>query len=136
MRKIIFLWVALLSVGVMQAQVRFETGSTDRVRALAQKSERLVFIDLYADWCQPCRIMQRDVFSREDVGAFVTPRFVAAKYNIDQSTGRDLLKKYGHGAIPLYLVFDTQGNLLGRIEGACNPRTLIENLKTILAAQK
>ena len=44
--------------------------------------------------------------------------FVAAKYDGDKTTGKELLKRYGSEAIPLYLVFDTQGELLGRIQGA------------------
>ncbi len=136
MKKILFLLMLALGAGAAQAQVKFETKSTDAVREMAIKQGKLVFIDLYADWCPPCRAMEREVFSRKDVGEFMDQRFVAAKYNTDKSTGRELLKKYGSGAIPLYLVFDTEGDLLGRIQGAANADTFMDNLRTILAKQK
>ena len=136
MKKLIFILTLALCAGAVQAQVKFETKSTDAVREMAVKQGKLVFIDLYADWCPPCRMMEREVFSRKDVGEFMDQRFVAAKYNTDKSTGRDLLKKYGSGSIPLYLVFDTEGELLGRITGAADAETFMDNLRTIIARQK
>lgn len=136
MKKLIFLLMLSLCAGAVQAQVKFETKSTDAVREMAVKTGKLVFIDLYASWCPPCRMMERQVFSRKDVGEFMDQRFVAAKYDVDKTTGRELMKKYGEGSIPLYLVFDTQGEVLGRIQGATDAETFMENLRTIVARQK
>ena len=133
MKKLLFLLTFALGTGAAQAQVKFETKSTDAVREMAIKQGKLVFIDLYASWCPPCRMMERQVFSRKDVG---DQRFVAAKYDTDKATGRELMKKYGSGAIPLYLVFDTRGELLGRIQGAADAETFMDNLRTIIARQK
>ena len=46
------------------------------------------------------------------------------------------MKRYGRDAIPLYLVFDTRGELLGRIQGAADAETFMDNLRTIIARQK
>ena len=81
-----------LGTGAAQAQVKFETKSTDAVREMAIKQGKLVFIDLYASWCPPCRMMERQVFSRKDVGEFMDQRFVAAKYDTDKTTGRELTR--------------------------------------------
>lgn len=135
MKRLLLLLLLALGAGMAQAQVRFETKTTDAVREMAVRSGKLVFIDLYADWCPPCRMMERDVFSRRDVGEFMERYFVAAKYNTDKTTGRELLKKYGNGSIPLYLIFDTEGGLLGRIQGAADASTFLDNLRQILARQ-
>lgn len=136
MKKLIFVLMLALGAVAAQGQVRFETKSTDAVREMAQKQGKLVFIDLYASWCPPCRMMDKQVFSREEVGEFMQQHFVAAKYDTDKTTGKELMKRYGRGAIPLYLVFDTEGELLGRIQGAAAADEFIENLKTILARQQ
>ena len=136
MKKLIFVLLLALGAGAAQGQVKFETKSTDAVREMAIKQGKLVFIDLYASWCPPCRMMERQVFSRKDVGEFMDQRFVAAKYDTDKATGRELMKKYGSGAIPLYLVFDTRGELLGRIQGAAKADEFMDNLQTILDRQK
>ena len=136
MKKLIFILMLALAAGAAQAQVKFETKSTDAVREMAVKTGKLVFIDLYATWCPPCRTMEREVFSRKDVGDFMEQHFVAAKYDVDKTTGKELLKRYGSGAIPLYLVFDTQGELLGRIQGAAKPDKFMADLQTILDRQQ
>lgn len=54
MKRILLILAALaLGATTVQAQVRFETGSTDSVRKKALESGKLVFIDLYATWCGP-----------------------------------------------------------------------------------
>ena len=98
MKKLIFILMLALAAGAAQAQVKFETKSTDAVREMAVKTGKLVFIDLYATWCPPCRTMEREVFSRKDVGDFMEQHFVAAKYDVDKTTGKELLKRYGSGA--------------------------------------
>ena len=58
MKKLLFLLTFALGTGAAQAQVKFETKSTDAVREMAIKQGKLVFIDLYASWCPPCRMME------------------------------------------------------------------------------
>lgn len=137
MKKRLFLLMLTLCALSAQAQVRFETASTDAVREMAIKANKLVFIDLYATWCPPCRMMEADVFSRKEVGEFMAARFISAKYDVDKPLGKDLLKRYGvGGAIPTYLVFDTAGELLGRIQGASGSEEFMRDIDRILARQK
>ena len=136
MKKLIFILMLALAARAAKAQEKIETKSTDAVLEIAVTTGKLVFIDLYATWCPPCRTMEREVFSRKDVGDFMERHFVAAKYDVDKTTGKELLKRYGSGAIPLYLVFDTQGEQLGRIQGAAKPDKIMADLQTILDRQQ
>ncbi len=135
MKRILLLFLLLLGTVSAEAQVRFMTRSTDGVRRQAVEQNKLVFIDLFATWCPPCQMMEREVFSRGDVGAFMEQHFVCAKYDIDKTTGRELLKRYGNRRVPLYLIFNTEGELLGRIRGATDPGRFIAEVKRILDAQ-
>jgi thiol:disulfide interchange protein len=132
MKKWMLMLAMVLAAAGAEAQVKFETKSTDAVREMAIKEGKLVFIDLYASWCPPCRMMERQVFSRKDVGQFMSERFVAAKYDTDEKTGRELMNRYGNGAIPLYLIFDTKGELLGRIQGATPADEFMAAIQKIL----
>ena len=132
MKRILFLFLLLLGAVGAEAQVRFMTRSTDGVRRQAVEQNKLVFIDLFATWCPPCQMMEREVFSRSDVGAFMEQHFVCAKYDIDKTTGRELLKRYGNRRVPLYLIFNTEGELLGRIRGATDPERFMAEVKRIL----
>ena len=132
MKRILLLFLLLLGAVGAEAQVRFMTRSTDGVRRQAVEQNKLVFIDLFATWCPPCQLMEREVFSRSDVGAFMEQHFVCAKYDIDKTTGRELLKRYGNRRVPLYLIFNTEGELLGRIRGATDPERFMAEVKRIL----
>ena len=114
MKKILFTLLLVLGISAAaDAQVRFLDSSTDAVRKEAIAQDKLVFIDLYATWCGPCKAMERDVFSKKEVGDFMDEYFVAAKYDIDKPTGKALAGKHGIRSIPTYLVFNTEGDLLG-----------------------
>ena len=132
MKKAILAILFALGAFAVQAQVKFEDKSTDALREMAVRTNKLVFIDLYASWCPPCRTMEREVFSRKDVGEFMGKYFVSAKFDTDKALGRDLMKRYGNGSIPLYLVFDTKGELVGRISGAAPPEKFMADLRTII----
>lgn len=132
MKRILLLFLLLLGAVGAEAQVRFMIRSTDGVRRQAVEQNKLVFIDLFATWCPPCQMMEREVFSRSDVGAFMEQHFVCAKYDIDKTTGRELLKRYGNRRVPLYLIFNTEGELLGRIRGATDPERFMAEVKRIL----
>lgn len=122
----------LLAGGALRAQVRFETCSTDALHEKALRLGKPVLIDLHAEWCRPCRMMDQQVFAQKEVGEFINSRFVAARYDVDRKTGQALMKRYGNGAIPLLLVFSPQGQLLGRITGASSAGKLLRDLQRIL----
>ena len=42
------------------------------------------------------------------------------------------MKRYGSGSIPLYLIFDTKGELLGRIQGAMSAEEFMDNVRKVL----
>ena len=49
----------------------------------AQSEPKLIFVDLYADWCVPCRIMDANVYSDPTVASLLNTRFHAVKLNAD-----------------------------------------------------
>ena len=49
----------------------------------AKKNPKLIFVDLYADWCVPCRIMEANVYSDPTVASLLNSRFYAVKLNAD-----------------------------------------------------
>lgn len=61
------------------AEVRWR--SWDEGLREASESSRPVLVDVYTDWCGWCRRMDRDVYAREDVRAYLAKRFVTVKLN-------------------------------------------------------
>ena len=134
MKKILFTLLLVLGISAAaDAQVRFLDSSTDAVRKEAIAQDKLVFIDLYATWCGPCKAMERDVFSKKEVGDFMDEYFVAAKYDIDKPTRKALAGKHGIRSIHTYLVFNTEGDLLGKITGSMPAEEFTAALRKIIA---
>jgi thiol:disulfide interchange protein len=49
----------------------------------AKMEPKLIFVDLYADWCVPCRIMDANVYNNPTVASILNTRFYAAKLDAD-----------------------------------------------------
>ncbi len=132
--KITIIAALLMSVaiGQLSAQVKFHTGDTAHLYRESRNSEKLIFIDLYASWCPPCKMMDRDVFSREDVGEFMSQNFISAKYSVDDEIGAQFSKTYNVRSIPTFLIFNAEGELVAQMAGAMPHAEFIKNLNSIL----
>lgn len=51
--------------------------------AKAKESPRLIFVDMYADWCVPCRVMDKNVYSDPTVASLLNARFYPVKLDAD-----------------------------------------------------
>ena len=131
-KPLLLLACLLADAGTISAQVRFETRSMSELRRMVQESQGLLFIDLYADWCGPCRLMDREVFAREDVGRYMDEHFVCARFDIEREPGRTMARQYGVSAIPTYLIFDAEGRLLVRTSGSRTAKQFLRDLKSVI----
>jgi outer membrane lipoprotein-sorting protein len=86
----------------------------DEALLVAKQSNRLVFIDFMADWCGPCKMMDRDVFVTDEFKA-LGKKLVFCKVNIDFNPA--LAEKYGVEAIPNMFVVKADGTSVGSILG-------------------
>ena len=86
------------------------------------KSTEPVVVDMYADWCGPCKMMAPVVDELSENMAGV--RF--CKLNVDQAM--DIAQKYKVVSIPTFLIFKG-GQLTDRVIGATDKEDLLEKLK-------
>ena len=49
----------------------------------AKQNPKLIFVDLYADWCVPCRIMDANVYTDPTVASLLNSRFYAVKLDVE-----------------------------------------------------
>jgi thiol:disulfide interchange protein len=83
-------------------------------RARAEK--KLVFVDVYADWCTWCSKMDEDVFIDSRVQKALLD-FVPIKVDTDKGGGRAVANRYSVKGLPAYLLVDGDGNVVGRFDG-------------------
>lgn len=50
----------------------------------AQKTEpRKIFMDVYTEWCGPCKMLDKNTFQNQDVAAYINENFYAVKFNAE-----------------------------------------------------
>lgn len=84
----------------------------------AVTADKLIFVDIYADWCTPCKMMDEDVFSDENVSDFMKANFVNYKVDGEKHNGPNLGVMFGVGGYPTLLILDQKGRVLERNDGA------------------
>jgi thiol:disulfide interchange protein len=105
----------------------------------ARKENKIVMVDLYADWCGPCKMLDRLTFSNADVQAALSKDFVAVKVNIEGSKeNRDLATQLNTEAIPHIVFFDSDGKKLSDIVGFVPADQFRDELRKVIekAAKK
>jgi thiol-disulfide isomerase/thioredoxin len=84
--------------------------SFEEARGAAATEGKPIFVDVYADWCAPCKSMDKEVFPDDSVKNILTTRFIPAKINGDDPVVGDTLKKqFGIRAYPTYIVLSSLG---------------------------
>ena len=57
--KKVFLGIIIILLGIgetfAQNEINFSDKSWEKVLAKAEKSNKLIFVDAYTDWCNPCK---------------------------------------------------------------------------------
>lgn len=97
--------------------IRFLDLSFDEALEAAARQNKLIFLDAFTIWCGPCKIMDAEVFSREDVGHFFNPNFINLKIDMEKGEGPELMKRFGIRAFPTFLLINHEGELVHRLVG-------------------
>lgn len=108
--------------------------------AAAQAEGRPVMVELYADWCISCKVMERNVFPAPEVRELLG-RFALLRVDVTANSAQDraLLSHYGLFGPPSMLFFspaaDGEGELRRyRVQGELGRRAMAEHLQQVLAA--
>jgi len=93
---------------------------------LAEKENKLVFLDVYTDWCLPCQIMDEEVFTDEQLGNFFNENFISYKVDAEKESGALVLQLYDVQGYPSLIFLDTRGKVLEQKNGIAYSRELRE----------
>ena len=91
------------------------------------KNKLPVFVDFWAPWCGPCRIVSPVL---ERLSSEYTNKLKVAKLNVDDS--QEIAAQFDVRGIPCMIIFKN-GNEVDRIIGAYPESTLRQKIDLILA---
>lgn len=121
----IFAFFGLLS-GLSAQGIDFSREEWSTLLARAKQENKLIFVDAYAEWCGPCKMMDRKIFSDERVGAYYNATFVNAKIDMEKGEGPELAQEYGVRAYPTFLFINGEGELVHQGLGYQPVETFLE----------
>jgi len=94
----------------------------------AKEKNRLIFVDLFAEWCGWCHRFEQDVIPSQ---AFqnATDNMVLLRLNTeDGGEGTTISRQYGVTSLPTFLVLDRDGMIAGIIRGYQPPSEFAKSL--------
>ena len=109
----------------------FVPGSWAQILKKAKAENKIIFFDAYTTWCGPCKLLQKNVFTRPDVAEVFNKHFVNVKVDMESGEGPMLAEKYPLQGYPTLFFIDGSGNVVKEVIGYQNPETLIKIGKTI-----
>ena len=82
MKKITTIFILLFSVTLVQAQEVKWMSMNEALKA-QKKHPKKILMDAYTPWCGPCKMMEKNTFSNENVAEFINENYYAVKFNAE-----------------------------------------------------
>ncbi len=91
----------------------------DAAFAEAKAANKPLLIDVTADWCPPCKVMKREVFSKERVKAAIEAGFMPLRLDVTERNAHNakLSERFAVEFLPTYLIIAADGVELRREVG-------------------
>ena len=88
-------------------KIVFQDLTLDEAIKKAGEEKKLVFIDAHTAWCQPCVLMEKNVFSLNTVADFYNEHFINVK--IDFGKEEELAERFDVHGYPSYIFVNAKG---------------------------
>lgn len=132
---LIVVFISITSFCQVSKGVYFEHNlSWDEIVQKANKEHKYIFVDCYATWCGPCKVMTDSVFTNDKLGNYMNENFLSVKLQMDTSSmDNDQIKSWRAKAsefqkvfhisiLPTYLFFSAEGKAVHKDIGLMDAR--------------
>jgi thiol:disulfide interchange protein len=132
--QLILLFLPLIGFGQSQ-EISWEEDLFSAFN-LASLSNKIIMIEFMAEWCPPCKRMEKETFSNDRV-INKSNEFIFVKVDVDkhQDIAKEYkrnAKKYGGIGIPNILFIDKDKNIVYQTVGFLNANQLITVMDSVL----
>lgn len=110
--------------------------SFDAALEKAAASDRMILVDLYAEWCGWCKVLEEKVFTTPEFRDF-TRDFVLLRVDVDDGAdGSALQARFGLYNLPTTLLMDADRVKIGTVEGFAPMPAFLERLSAEIASYR
>ncbi len=116
-----------------QQGIKFFEGTWAEALKQAEKENKLIFLDVYATWCGPCRRLASITFPDPEVGNYYNERFINVKIDGEKGEGPMIRQRYAVRGYPSLLFINHKGEVVQRTAGFRDPQRFLELGKSVPA---
>lgn len=107
-------------------QINFIENSWSIALKKANAENKYIFVDAYAVWCGPCKLLKATTFKNNEAAAFFNKNFINVAIDMEKGEGVDLASKWGIQAYPTLIILNSKGKpVLGTV-GFIDAKDLIK----------
>jgi len=132
--KILLLLLSLAPLTI-DAQVEFvEVETLEQMKAAQKKASDgmlMLFVDVYATWCGPCKMMDSEVYTDPAVADYLNTHFLSVKLDGESDFGRIYVSEQGLEGYPSMFIFSDDGERVSMIVGFTSAADLKSSLSSI-----
>ena len=132
MKKYIVIFI-IVFFGCNDQKLKWFSGSLED--AFSNQDNKIIMVDFYTDWCIPCKQIDSETFTNEEVINKIEKNFIPIKINAESKYGLPLFEKYKGTGYPMILFLDKNKNELDRLYGFYGPDSFIKKLNNVLSGQ-
>lgn len=72
----------------------------------ASAEKKHIFVDCYATWCGPCKMLKMQTFSNKKVADYFNKNFINVSIDMEKGQGPQLAEQWKIQAYPTLIIFD------------------------------
>lgn len=123
---ITLLLISLFSMKENDTEINFFEGEYSEALKHAKEMHKPLFIDFYADWCTPCKQMEKYAFKDSEIASHINNNFIAVRVNVEYFSGMDIADKFHIKTYPTLIILDKRGREKSRVTGYQSPKDLLK----------
>jgi thiol:disulfide interchange protein len=109
-----------------EAGIKFIEQDWDKALKAAHNEKKLVFLDIYATWCGPCKMLKQYTFSDSAIGEFFNKNFINVSVDGEKVVGPQLAQQYAIQGYPTLIVADETGQAVLYTAGYISAEVLMQ----------
>ncbi|GGB21114.1 MULTISPECIES: thioredoxin family protein [Mucilaginibacter] len=114
------------NVSKSSTQINFIENSWTEALKQAARQNKYIFVDAYATWCGPCKMLKATTFKNNKVADFYNDNFVNVAIDMEKGQGPALAAEWGLQAYPTMIIFTSKGKPVSGTVGYIRANDLIK----------
>ena len=133
--SIVLLLLVFIAPLNMKAQVEFiEVETLEQMQAAQKKASDgmlMLYVDVYATWCGPCKMMDSEVYTDPAVADYMSTHYLSVRLDGESDFGRIYASEQALEGYPSMFIFSDDGERVSRIVGYTPAEELVTNLMSV-----